>query len=105
MLELNLMLLHIQQPLRSKPDFIFVHLKGVIFHNLKIAWFLTYRNFSFGLQVCVESKNFTQALKLYEEMKSYETHPNLVSELLSCCTSIFHKIINLNLSSNSMQFG
>lgn len=38
----------------------------------------------FGSQVCVESKNFKQALTLYEEMKSYEIHPNWVSTLLTC---------------------
>lgn len=38
-------------------------------------------------------------------MKSYGTHPNLVSELLSCYGSIFPKVINLDLSTNSMPYG
>lgn len=113
MLELNRMLFHIQQPLRSKvllnESFHFIklvaHLKGAFFHNLKILGFWHIGIFPFALQVCVESKNFTQALALYKEMKSYGTHPNLVSELLSCYGSIFPKIINLDLSTNSMQYG
>lgn len=82
----------IAYPLESRNEHILfmellVHLKGT-FHShtiLKITCLLTDAKFSsFGLQVCVESKNFKQALTLYEEMKSCEIHPNWVSSIMLC---------------------
>ena len=45
----------------------------------------------------MESKNFKKALSLYEEMKTYEIHPNWVSAYrlqLFVYGSMLHKMVN-----------
>jgi len=49
------------------------------YHALKLYGLWHKGTFPSCSQVCVESKNFMHALALYEEMKSYNIRPNLVS--------------------------